>query len=270
MYASQAMWIDLYDALLNYRGANAYADILEPWRGQHEEECRWLTGFAARGESRAAEATDEELCRLYAASRVTSLLLLRFQQGRADGTDYPGPPICPVGFQLFHEAVGFHVPAPSAFHPFFHEIIGVRQVSPPETPIELIDQAWPPLMLGDMMYCRAGCVVSGGTEHVVKEVAERSKLYWSFRRKDRPHSDQSHGWGSNSQWRTQLRRDYWSPGRGRYNVDGKESLNELTGSADGVAVTMMVELIRHRCLIRTAVDDSDLDPYRYTYTEAVS
>jgi hypothetical protein len=205
---------------------------------------------------------------LYAAFRVASVLLLRFQTGRADGTDYPGPAISVEGFQLLHEALGFSVPTAVPFHPFFHEIVGVRQVTPSDTPIAIAEQVWPPLMLGNMIFCRAGCVVSGGVNHVVKDIAERSKLYWTFRRKDRPYADQSHGWGSNSQWATSLRRDYQSPTGYHYNVDAEESLNARTGTVRGVDVAVMIELLRNRCLIRTAVDDSDLYPYRYAYTES--
>lgn len=103
---------------------------------------------------------------------------------------------------------------------------------------------------------------------MVNDIAERSKLYWTFRRKDRPCADQSHGWGHNSQWRTQLRRDYQSVPGFHYNIDAEESLNAATGTVDGIGVVAMVELVRNRCVIRTAVDDADLYPYRYSYTEA--
>ncbi len=267
MYASQAPWVELYHALMDYDGADAYTDLLEMWPNQHPEECHWLATFATHGERRATETDDEDLCRLYAASRVTSILLLRFQTGRADGTDYAGPPISLDGYQLFHEALGFLVPKAVPFHPFFHEIISVQSAAMVEAPIEVVDYHWPPLMLGDMMYCRAGCVVTGGTDHVIKEVAEHSRLYWAFRRKHRPYEDQSHGWGSNSQWRTHLRRDYQSRNGFRYNVDGEVSLNEATGVIKGVEVPAVIELVRHRCLIRANVDGSDLYPYSYTYTE---
>jgi hypothetical protein len=268
MYGSQAPWVELYQDLIGYAGTDAYSDVLEPWPDRHADECRWLAEFSRRADGGVAEAADEDLCRLYAASRVTATLLLRFQAGRADGSDYPGPPVSVEGFHLFHEAIGFRVPEPTPFHPFFHEIIGVRQAASPESPIEVIGQAWPPLMLGGMMFCRAGCVVSSGSAHVVKDIAERSKLFWAFRRKDRPCDDQSHGWGSNSQWRTRLRRDYQSPGEYRYNVDGEESLNAAAGTVDGVEVPTMVEVVRHRCRVRTAADDSGLYPFPYTYTEA--
>jgi hypothetical protein len=260
MYGSQWPWVELYRTLHEYHGADAYADVLEQWPEQNADECRWLAEFSRRTGGCWSAATDEDLCRLYAAFRVASTLLLRFQVGRADGTDYPGPAISVEGYQRFHESLGFRVPQAAGFHPFFHEIVGVRQAAVAETPIEIVEQAWPPLMLGSMMFCRAGTIVSGGAAHVVKDVAERSKLYWTFRRKDRPYADQSHGWGSKSQWRTQLRRDYRSPRGFHYNVDAEESLDAATGSVDEIDVPAMIELVRNRCMIRTAVDDSDLYP----------
>jgi hypothetical protein len=131
----------------------------------------------------------------------------------------------------------------------------------------VVRQAWPALMLGRMMFCRAGCVVAGGKAHVVKEVAEHSKLFWTFRRNDRPCEDQSHGWGSNSQWATALRRDYVSPAGFRYNIDGKESLHSATGTLDGLDVGTMAEVVRNRCLVHTTADDTEFYPYRYTLTE---
>jgi hypothetical protein len=214
----------------------------------------------------AGEVEDEDLCRLYTAFRVASLLLLRFQTDRAD--DYTGPSVTIEGYRLFHEALGFRVPEVVSFHPFFHEITGVEQAASAGAPVTVLRQAWPALMLGRMMFCRAGCVVAGGTAHVVKEIAEHSKLFWTFRRNDRPCEDQSHGWGSNSQWATALRRDYASPAGFRYNIDGKESLDGASGTLREIDAGMMREVVRNRCLVRTAADDSDFYPYRYTLAEA--
>jgi hypothetical protein len=268
MYDSQTPWVELYDALEEHAADDPYTDVLEPWADQHPDERVWLSEFSQRTEASWKAATDEDLCRLYAAFRVTSTLLLRFQHGRADGTDYPGPSVSVAGYQLFHEAMGFNVPERAAFHPFYHEIVGVTQSASSTAPIEVIEQRWPALMLGRLMFCRAGCVVSGGSDHVVKKVAERSKLYWTFRRKDRPCDDQSHGWGHNSQWRTALRRDYRTSSGFQYNVDADESLNLAGDPVDGMSLDSMRELVRNRCMIRTASDDSDLYPYQYSYTEA--
>jgi hypothetical protein len=267
MYSSQWPWVELFRTLHDYKGADAYSDLLEPWPKQHADECHWIAAFCRRTEGRWNAANDEDLCRLYAAFRVASTLLLRFQVGRADGTDYRGPAICVEGYQFFWEALGFRVPEVSGFHPFFHEIVGVEQAPLAGTPIQIVRQVWPPIMLGSMMFCRGGSIVSGGTAHVVKDVAEHSKLYWTFRRKDRPYADQSHGWGSNSQWRTALRRDYQSSTGFYYNVDAEEALNEAAGIIDGIEASAMIELVRHRCTIKVAIDDTDLYPYCYAYAE---
>lgn len=267
MYGSQWPWIELYRAILEHGGDNAFDDVLAPWLEKHADERHWLSDFSQRTETDWSAATHEDLCRLYAAFRVTSTLLLRFQHGRADGTDYPGPAISVEGYQLFHEALGFSVPSVSAFHPFYHEIISVTQAASSATPIELVEQRWPAFMLGNLMFCRAGCVVEGGSDHVLKGIAEASKLYWTFRRKDRPCDDLSHGWGSNSQWRTRLRRDYQTSSGFHYNVDARKRLESTSEIVDGLSFAAMRELIRNRCMIRTAVDDSDLCPYSYSDTE---
>jgi hypothetical protein len=269
MYGTQWPWVELFQTLHEYDGADAYSDVLEQWPAQHADECRWLADFSRRTQCCWDAATDEDLCRLYAVFRVTSTLLLRFQVGRADGTDYTGPAISLEGYQFFHEALGFSVPENMGFHPFFHEIVGVQPTTLAESPIEIIEQVWPPLMLGGMMFCRAACIVSGGSSHVDKKIAESSKLYWTFRRKDRPCEDQSRGWGSNSQWRTRLRRDYQSASGFHYNVDGEESLDIAIGNVDGIEIPAMIELVRNRCMIRMAIDDCDLYPYRYLHTEAI-
>lgn len=264
MYSSQSHWVELYSALMDYEGPDVFSDVLKSWAGVQAHERCWLADFAKRG---AGPATNEELCRLYAASRVTETLLLRFQTGSADGSEYNGPAISLDELQQFHEMMGFRIPKPTAFHPYFHEIIAVKQSSHADAPIELVDQAWPVLMLGDMMYCRAGCVVAGGTNQLIKEIAERSKLYWAYRRKNRPYEDQSHGWGSNSQWRTRLRRDYQTSDGFRFNVDGDKSLNGITGNIDDDEVSTLLELVRHRCRILTHANDDEFYPYPYSYSE---
>lgn len=61
-------------------------------------------------------------------------------------------------------------------HGRYHEIVYVHQSSEPEAQIAVVEQIWPPLMLGSMMFCRAGVAVTGGAAHVVKDVAESQRL----------------------------------------------------------------------------------------------
>lgn len=64
------------------------------------------------------------------------------------------------------------------------------------------------------------------------------------------------GWGSNSQWRTSIRRDYRLGDTFYYNVDGTREPQVPDVSAEESA-----ELLRHRCFIISAVADDDLYPY---------
>ncbi|MFO1046136.1 MAG: hypothetical protein U0941_30530 [Planctomycetaceae bacterium] len=267
MYDSQLPLVELYRALAEYAGDDAYADILEPWPDANPGELHWIGDFERRANHNWSAATDEDVCRLYSLFRVTSLLLLRFQTGRADGTDYQGPVTQIEGIQLFLEQLGFHIPDARDYHPFYHEILSVNEAERNEDPVEIIEVHWPCFMLGDMIFCRSGVSVLAGRSHIIKEIAESSALYWTYRRKDRPYNDQSHGWGHNSQWRTAHRRDYRTKDGYHFNVGGRESLNDPTVTVDGMPRSSMIELVRNRCLITSQIDDSDLYPYPYSYTE---
>ncbi len=269
MYGVQAPWVELFRTLHQDEWSDSCDDVLERWLERHPAERRWLDEFKHRTNNDWFVVSNEDLCRLYAIYRVTSTLLLCFQTGRADGMDWPGPAMTVDGFRSFHEQLGFQAANVTDYHPFFHEILSVTQSPDDESSIRIDEYVWPCLMLGDMMFCRAGCVVTGGASHVVKDIAESSKLYWTYRRKDRPYADESFGWGNKSQWRTPLRRDYRLANGFDFNIDGDTSLNESDGMIDDLPVETMIELIRNRCLIKTQLDDSDLCPYGFRYTEQV-
>jgi hypothetical protein len=261
MFHSQAPYRALYESLLDDRRRSPFEHPLFSWVDENAAECEWLRSFAARG---AVPAEDEELCRLYALSRVNETLLLRFQHGRADGTDWPGPEISPDDYVLFAESLGLSVVEPSTFSPFYHEIVEVEQSTDDKRSITLETKLWPCLVLGDMLFSRAGVRVSAGTTFVRKEVAESSTLYWAYRRKNRPNTDLSVGWGRNSQWRTRFRRDYRIGEDLHYNVDGRIDLATTKLPADDdcdLARDERIELLTHRCFVRTTKPHNDLWPY---------
>ncbi len=166
---------------------------------------------------------------LYALSRVNDLLLMSFQSSDVDAKL---PTISHYEYESFFTAIGFTLADFEEFSPLHHEIIRVEQSADDNEPIQVYEQLWPELMLGQMVFSRAGVSVLGGRWHIVKDVAERSTLYFSFRRANRKTSDLSVGWGSNSQWRTSFRRDYQVGKTCIYNVDG---INQL--KADGRSTT---------------------------------
>ncbi len=268
MYKSQAVYRELHDAVLADKGRGLYSRLLAPWSEAHAEERLWLRSFSQRRGDPIPPADDEDLCRLYALSRVSEILVLRFQRGSADGSDYPGPEISLAEYASFMMGLGLRRVGETSFSPFFHEIVEVEPAKDDDTPITAIGEFWPALMLGDMLFSRAGVLVTGGRNHTRKEIAETSELYWAYWRKNRRSMDLSKGWGSNSQWRTGLRRDYLLGGRYFFNVDGKRHLLSPAAEKDrdGLTPSERIELLIHRCFIRSADrPDQELWPYDDIY-----
>lgn len=266
MLDSQIPFFELHQSLLDYSGDDVYRDLLEGWLNDNAEQRDWLAEFQRRTDHQWDAASPDDLAKLYAIFRVTSILLLGFQSPLVE-SNYAGPAISLDGFGGFHERLGFEICSKTEYHPFFHEILSVRQSPNAADPVNIDDCAWPPLMLGNLMFCRAGCSVTAGSQRALESVADRSTLYWTYRRNDRRCRDLSHGWGHNSEWRTSLRRDYLSEQQFHYNVDGKISLNDPSPDTDDLPISTCIELVRHRCLVTSNMDDSDLWPYDYTYTE---
>lgn len=262
----------LYDLLSGKETLPIYWYVLYPWVESHAEHVEWLRAFAARSENTIPAASSNDLWELYALNRVFETLLLRFQQGRVDGTDYQGPVITTDEYLRFAESMGFQEHFADSFSPFYHEIVHVEQAADPDQPVSLLTNDWPCLMLGNMVFSRAGTHVSAGRNVLSKEIAETSTLYWAYRRKNRLYTDLSMGWGHNSQWRTEFRRDYCIDNKLHYNVDGKYDLNQVQLAADDdveLPRDERIELLLHRCFVKTSKPHDDLWPYddRYTTTQ---
>jgi hypothetical protein len=267
-HSSQADYRELFDLIQGKDSRPLYRYVIAPWVESHVGEREWLRSFASRHGSPVPQADLEGLWRLYALSRVNETLLLGFQHGRADGTDWPGPKISPDDYLRFAESLGLTVTASPSFSPFYHEIVEVEEARDEDQPVTVVATFWPCLMLGDLIFSRAGVHVSGGRRFIRKDVAESSTLYWAFRRKNRPYQDLSHGWGHNSQWRTSFRRDYRIAGKFHYNVDGKHDLGAPDPAAedrDGLTRGERVELLTNRCFVTTTKPHRDLWPYDDMY-----
>lgn len=240
---------------------------LAPWVDTHAEAIQWLKEFASRSGEPIPGATDGELWTLYALSRVNDTLLRSFQTGSADG-NWPGQELSVDDYMRFVESLGMTVVDKSAFSPFFHEIVHVEEVEDADCPITLVSTLWPCAMLGSMLFSRGGVEVMGGRNHIKKDVAEKSTLYWAYRRKNRPYRDLSQGWGSNSQWGTTFRRDYRIAGHLYYNVDARLPRDyDVVLLQDGLTKEERIELLTNRCLIKTEKRHDDLWPYDDTYQD---
>lgn len=260
----------LFRALHDHKGPGAYTVTSVPWLNQAGDEYRawlawaafhdgWWTGEAARHGSKLL------IRELYALSRVNDVLLLGFQPS----DDAPSGPSWPVrrlqwpGVSLSEYAdlfTGLGMTAfddedatVGVFDPFFHEIVEVEQADDPDTPIRITQVVWPGLMLGDLLFSRAGVRVRAGRNHAQRGVADRFPLYWTFRRNYRPVIDESHGWGGQSQWATDFRLDYRTSTSLHLNVTGGADIDapeDLSEDAALLAVVERRELLRHRSLLR--------------------
>lgn len=263
----------LYHEVLDYEGSSLYDSLLGRWAERGPAVMREFERFRRpyvvdfRNDDDASADWN-----LYALNRVNDLLLLQYQQPTYDKTRLATTTA--EEYQRFFLHLGFEVYWPERFTPFRHEIVRVRQSPDDDEPISVVDFVWPGLSLGELMFSRAGVEVAAGRNHCVKEIAERSSLYFTHRRAGRRAVDESHGWGSNSQWRTSHRRDYETAGRWIYNFTGEEPLHkpaELPADpSNTLPLAERIELLKHRSFITTTKPHDDLYPYSDRYEEPVA
>jgi hypothetical protein len=218
----------LYHQILDHEGRpDLYGSVLLPWHATASAimDVLRLYGSAAAMKWRiwtpaehSYDQLTEALWALYALSRVSDMLLLPFQPAGGAASDQAIPAITADERQRYLCSLGMTRIPQQPFCPFFHEVVAVEQAPGDDEPITVIEERWPGFLLGRLLMCRAGVRVRGGRQHIRKEVAEHSTLYWTFVRAARPVQDLSHGWGSNSQWRTSFRRDYVDATQLYYNV----------------------------------------------------
>ncbi|MFB4306373.1 hypothetical protein [Actinomadura sp. GTD37] len=155
-----------------------------------------------------------------------------------------------------------------AFSPFHHEIFAVIQ-DPSATRVTLEEVLWPGFWFGDLLFSRAGVRVRAPRHLIDAEVATTSTLYFAYSREPRPTSDLSHGWGSNSQWRTRFHRFYSDKDGLHFNWDGEMDIgaDPPTPPADRLGdpdpLDERRELLLHRCFVRSAPphDEDDRFPF---------
>jgi hypothetical protein len=271
MHSDQAPYRALYDDIYDYEGTALYDDLVKPWLRANESERTWLDEMARRRGEPVPVVTIEESWRLYALSRIVNLLQIGLEPALAPGAKNHGPTIEPVSreeYAAFMEALGLSRIERSALHPFFHEVVTVEQLVEPAAAARITQEYWPGYTLGPLLITRAGCTVAAGSGVMRKDLAEQSTLYWMRTRRNRPTEDQSHGWGSNSQWRTEFRLDYLLDGRLHYNA-GARKLGKVAGREmeDDLTSAEKLELLRFRCFVQCTKRDGDRWPYALSHRE---
>lgn len=257
MHSDQLPYRQLHDEMLGYEGDALFDELLAPWLRAQDGERRWLDELRGRRGNPVPAISHEESWRLYALSRVVELLQLSF----APRTLEEGWDVAPVTrdeLARFMDALGMEAVERAGFHPFYHEIVTVDQAPDADAAPELVEVLCPGRMLGPLLLSRGGVRVRAGRRHLVKEIAERSTLYWAYARNNRRTADLSNGWGGNSRWRTGFRRDYALDGALHYNVDARDPGG---GAGIDLTETERAELLRHRCFVTGTRPSDDLWPY---------
>jgi hypothetical protein len=183
---------ELYNLIHGEHEMPLYGRVIAPWIESNSRSRQWLHGFTCRPGNPIPPAENADLWGLYALSRVNDALILAFQGDRLEektGRPKFKPEISPADYLLFAESLGLKRVEQPHFSSFHHEIVAVEESADADQPVLLESTLWPCLMLGDMMFSRAGVRVSGGRKFISKQAAESSTLYWTFRRNNRPVTD---------------------------------------------------------------------------------
>jgi hypothetical protein len=208
---------------------------------------------------------DDTLTALYVIGRLTEILIAPFQPINDDPallawtTPKPwwsGPLPARCVWPAVSEAIGATAIAEDAFHPFFHEIVAVNEADDPDEGPSLVTEHWAGALIGSMLLVRSGVTVRAGRNRIDPQVAARSCLYWAWYRRNRVVRDLSHGWGHNSQWRTDFRRDYVTSAELHYNVDAPTTGRNPADEDKDLTRAERIELLRFRHgLLRDLGDD---------------
>jgi hypothetical protein len=223
-----------------------------------------------------------DLWELYALSRLNDRLLLDQRDTWIPRAEPRLSFFGALGFEAFHTGdLGDPHIAPFPYSPFHHEIVHV-DITEEATDVEVFRVEWPGLRWGNLLFARAGVSVRAPPGQIDPFVAERSVLYFAYRRFGRWTSDRSMGWGHNSQWRTQFHRFYEDAEHYYFNVDGSLDLasqetlersfarwrNDSEREDPGAELPLACrrELLIHRHFVTCRRPDTDLWPWEDTLT----
>lgn len=260
-----------FETILEFKAEDFFESVIKKWIIENDYK-NYISNISSKINSRKNELSQEDIWELYALSRVLDLMTLSFQTDN-DDSDWKGPRIKVAEYIAFNNILGLEVTTPYSFKPFNCEIIEA-QIG--ENDFEIIECNFPAVKLSNLMIKKAGVKISLNPDKFNLNLINNASIYWAFRRKNRKHFDLSQGWGSNSQWRTDLRLDIETENSYIYNLIGKFNLNSPTIelmeelNQQGLELNEAVELTIFRHFIKCTKDDSDLFPYYFRFEEQKS
>ncbi|MCY1083587.1 hypothetical protein [Archangium lansingense] len=247
---------ELYELLTDYEGSHCFEDVLLPAIPRAVELLEPLQRYRHRRSVK--EPSDEELWTLFALSVVNDHLLLPLRVSRRE-------------YLRFFEALGFEPFEGGRFSPVRHEIVSVGNWLKATEGIQLGQRYWPGLLFGELVFSRSAVDVFCHADFRIRQgIADRSRLYFTHQRMRRDVEDLSHGWGSNSRWRTSFRLDYEEREHvifnafERYDLAAPSCLENETGGRQELPIEARRELLMHRCFVSYEGPWDDWLPYRDT------
>lgn len=232
----------LYELALEYEGDALYSDVLEPSIPAAKTLMRRLDHFRELRRSPPGQAAMEDLWSLFALSVLNDYLVIPLRLSSREYRQF----FSALGFDCFDQSGGFN--------PVLCEIVVLANWPDPEDGVTTGRQYWPGLRLGELVFSRCAvdvyCHPSYG---LINGIADRSVLYFTYNRMRREADHPSHGWGSNSRWRSDFYRNYVTGGFAFLNVDGKYDLaTAATGDKelDGITPEEAGDLLLHRSYVR--------------------
>lgn len=259
-------------------------DVMEPWLQKNSEQIADWFSMLREQHSAANLPSAEDLWDLYAFSRVNDLLLIDFQPVNPNYLPHRYSDWLDLSLDHYVEIItrcGLEIrQAEPRFSPFFHELVEVEICGDLANPYEIIGEFWPAVTNGNLLISRAGARVLTNGNCANATVATNSTLYWQYDRRYRETSDLSHGWGSNSQWRTALRCDFIEGeifhfnARGSIDISGEfhdVTCNQNDGASPhevGIPISGQASLLLHRCQLTNPVAD-EVWPYDLRFSGTV-
>ena len=246
------------DLILNWIQENDYVNFLDKIREAFVKDANF-------------KLAKEDNWELYAFSRLLDLLTLQFQKdNNADASGNCGPKISIDDYVEILNQLNLSVSFPVEFHPFYCEI---NEASEGINEFKILEHLSPSVKIGNLLIKRAVVNICLNSNNYNLSLVNSSKIYWTYRRKNRRFQDLSHGWGSNSQWRTELRIDLETEDSYIYNSSAKFDLNNFSEelkielNEQNLKIDEAIELVKNRYFISVKKDDNDLFPYDLKYKE---
>lgn len=262
-----------FETILDFKAEDFFESVIKKWIVENDYK-NYISNISNKISGRKNELLQEDIWELYALSRVLDLLTLPFQTDNdADDSDWKGPRITVAEYIEFNNLLGLEITTPFSFKPFNCETIEA-QIGMND--FEIIECNFPAVKLNNLMIKKAGVKILLNPDKFNLNLINKASIYWAFRRKNRKYFDLSQGWGSNSQWRTDLRLDIETENSYIYNVTGKFNLNSPTIelmeelNQQDLELNEAVELTVFRHFMKCTKDDSDLFPYYFRFEEQKS